>query len=116
MNVPEHLEQEIAETGAVVRFGYPWWLRLIVFPGFRNGAVTLGRRIYVAAPEPQIPRFLRHELTHVRQIGRLGLPRFLFRYFREYVANRRSGLDSGEAYRRISFEEEAFAAEREEPI
>jgi hypothetical protein len=77
-------------------------------------ALTLGRTIYVARDAVDIDRLIRHELAHVKQVGRLGFFRFLFRYVREYVRNRRRGLGAAEAYRRISFEEEAFAAEREE--
>ena len=77
-------------------------------------ALTLGRTIYVRESATDIDRLIRHELVHVEQVGRLGFLRFLFRYGREYVGNRRRGLKSAEAYRRISFEEEAFAAEEEE--
>ena|ERR1700694_5968471 len=97
---------------ANLRVGFPFWMRPFVFPGVI--ALTLGRTIYVHESAADIDRLIRHELVHVRQASRLGLPRFLFRYLREYVANRRRGLNSAEAYRRISFEEEAFAAEREE--
>jgi len=50
--------------------------------------------------------------THVQQIARLGIVRFYWRYLREYISLRRSGLSSAEAYQRISFETEAFAAEK----
>lgn len=97
---------------AIVRVGYPWWLRLFVH---RNvAAITLGRRIYIAeeASEP----ILRHELVHVRQAGELGLWRFLWRYIAEYLRNRLRGMDHDQAYRAISFEVEAFAAERNPPV
>jgi hypothetical protein len=48
----------------------------------------------------------------VRQIERVGLLRFYWRYLREYVANRRAGMPPPEAYRRISFEQEALIIER----
>lgn len=41
----------------------------------------------------------------------LGLLRFVWRYLREYVRNRLSGMPADAAYRNISFEREAFAAE-----
>lgn len=75
--------------------------------------ITLGRRIYLAAdvaPE-RLERFLRHELAHVQQVNRLGLIRFYWRYAREYLANRRRGMPPAAAYRNISFEVEALAAE-----
>jgi hypothetical protein len=99
------------EREARVSRSFPWWLR----PFLQRGvvAITLGRRIYVSAKVTgdELQRLLRHELAHVRQINRLGLVRFYWRSAREYVALRRSGLSSFEAYRRISFEEEASSAE-----
>ena len=76
-------------------------------------AITLGRRIYVAAgiAGPPLERLLRHELAHVAQIARHGLLMFYWRYVAEYVRHRRAGLSSIEAYRSISFEKEALAAE-----
>jgi hypothetical protein len=75
--------------------------------------ITLGRRIYLSAnvAESQVEGFLRHELTHVRQINRVGLFPFYWQYIREYIRNRRAGMGPAEAYRRISFEQEARAAE-----
>jgi hypothetical protein len=69
--------------------------------------ITLGRRIYVIDDAT-----LRHELVHFRQIQRLGLFTFYWTWAREYVANRRRGMNSDEAYRRISLEREAFEAEQ----
>ena len=43
---------------------------------------------------------------------RHGVFVFLARYLREYLANRVSGMGHDAAYRAISFEREAFAAER----
>jgi hypothetical protein len=105
------LETALADARAIVTHGYPWWLR----PFLMNGvvAITLGRRIYLAGDvtAEQLDRFLRHELVHVQQIRRHGLLRFYARYAAEYIGHRRRGLSSGEAYRRISFEREALAAE-----
>ncbi|MEA2339483.1 MAG: hypothetical protein QOE82_3490 [Thermoanaerobaculia bacterium] len=95
-------------TEAVVRIGYPWWLRPLLHR--RIAAITLGRRIYVAAGCAS-EAILRHELVHVRQAGELGLLRFLWRYIAEYLRNRRRGMCHDLAYRAISFEAEAFAAE-----
>ena len=97
---------------AIVRVGYPWWLRLFVH---RNvAAITLGRRIYIA--EEATDAILRHEMVHVRQAGELGLVRFLWRYVAEYVRNRRRGMAHDDAYRAISFEVEAFTAEKDQPV
>ena len=104
---PESLQRAIAETGAVIKYRFPWWLRPFLLRGVAG--ITLGRRIYIEGANPE--SILRHELVHVRQIQRLGLVRFYWTYIREYAANLRRGLSSAEAYRRISLEEEAFAAE-----
>ncbi|SRR5581483_1528786 len=94
-----------------VRIGFPWWLR----PLLRNdvAAITLGKRVYLSnlLPESEYDRILRHERVHVEQMARLGIVRFLFRYLREYLAHRRAGLPPDEAYRRISFEQEALIIE-----
>jgi len=93
-----------------VRIGYPWWLLLP-----RNvAAITLGRRIWIARalPPAELEILLRHELVHVRQMERLGVPAFLLRYLGEYARNRLRGMDHDAAYRAISFEREAFRAER----
>jgi hypothetical protein len=98
---------------AIVRVGYPWWLRMFVHR--RTIAITLGRRIYVAEGHDS-DALRRHELVHVRQAGELGTLRFLWRYVAEYVRNRRGGMAHGDAYRAISFEAEAFAAEEDQPV
>lgn len=97
-----------------VRVGFPWWLRL--FLARDVVAITLGRTIYVLPafllrPNDEIERLIRHEIAHVRQVARLGLVRFLWRYVTEYLALRRAGNCAAEAYRRISFEVEAWEAE-----
>ncbi len=114
MQLPADIEQHVHEARAIVRFCYPWWLRPFLSGGVV--AITLGRRIYLDEGISDLPRLLRHELAHVRQVERLGIFRFYWRYLREYVANRRCGWSSAEAYRRISLELEAFAAEREETL
>ena len=76
-------------------------------------AITLGRRIWIApelSPE-QRDVVLRHEMVHVQQMARLGTVVFLARYLGEYVANRFRRMGHDAAYRAISFEREAFAAE-----
>jgi hypothetical protein len=98
---------------AIVRVGFPWWLRPFLFRGV--AAITLGRRVYVAA-EHHTAAVVRHELVHVRQAEELGTLRFLARYVMEYVRNRRRGMAHDDAYRAISFEAEAFAEERDEPV
>ncbi|HSP16854.1 MAG TPA: DUF4157 domain-containing protein [Thermoanaerobaculia bacterium] len=90
---------------------FPWWLRPFLTRGVI--AITLGRRIYLSGviAEGELERLLRHELTHVRQIARLGVIRFYWLYAAEYVSLRRRGMSPAEAYRNLSFEVEALAAE-----
>lgn len=94
----------------IVRIGYPWWLRPLVA---RNTvAITLGRRIWIDARwRGDVDALLRHELVHVRQMAELGVIGFLWRYVMEYLRHRRAGMRHDAAYRAISFEAEAFAAE-----
>lgn len=112
MNLPAELQRTIDESGAVIRFGFPWWLRPFLMRGVAG--ITLGRRIYLHHVVEDLGRLVRHELAHVRQIERLGVFRFYVTYVGEYAANRWKGMPSGEAYRRISLEEQAFAAEDNE--
>jgi hypothetical protein len=109
--LPPHLQSLADGADANVRLGFPRWLRPFLMRGVV--AITLGRRVYVAAgvAEDALERIVRHELAHVRQVARLGLPRFLWRYLAEYVRHRRHGLGSHAAYLAISFEVEALAAE-----
>jgi hypothetical protein len=116
--IPDEISQDLraslAEADARVRFDFPRWLRPILFRGV--AAITLGRRIYLAPetvhqPLPEVEALLRHELTHVRQAVRLGLPTFIYRYVSEYIDLRLAGRTAAQAYREISFEREAFAEE-----
>ncbi|HEX8170731.1 MAG TPA: DUF4157 domain-containing protein [Thermoanaerobaculia bacterium] len=116
MNFSRALQQDIEESRALVRIGYPWWLR----PWLARGvvAITLGRRIYVsekmaARAEEAMVRLLRHELVHVRQVNRLGVLPFLWKYAWEFFHHYRRVRSLDAAYRLISFEVEAWAAEEE---
>ena len=93
--------------------GYPWWLRPFLMQGVL--AITLGRRVYVRAglSAAYMERLLRHELTHVRQIERLGVLRFYSRYVLEFVRHWRAVRSVSRAYSMISFEIEAAAAEED---
>jgi hypothetical protein len=108
MKLTDDLEAAVTKSRAIIRTRFPWWLRPFLAHGVI--AITLGRRVYIA--EEHVERHLRHELVHVQQIARLGVIRFYWRYLREYVALRRSGLSPSQAYHRISFEQEAFSAEK----
>ena len=111
MQLPPALLATIAESRARVRVGYPWWLRPFLMRGVV--AITLGRRIYVreAMASAAFERLMKHELAHVRQVQRLGLIRFLWRYVGEFVRHWMRLRDGSAAYAAISFEIEARAAE-----
>ncbi len=112
MKLSDDLQTAISNASARVHLPFPWWLRPFLMRGVI--AVTIGRRIYLSAAmaEGHIEPLIRHELVHVRQIARLGLLRFYWRYAAEYISLRRRGLSSADAYRNISFEAEALAAEK----
>ena len=111
MRVSNELQQALAESRALLRIQFPWWLRPFLMKG--TLAITLGRRIYVGVgqQEPHFERLLRHEIEHVRQINKVGVIRFYVGYAIEYLHNIRAGMNAREAYRSISFEREAAAAE-----
>ena len=114
MKLPGRVEALIADRGAKVRVGYPWWLRPLLARGVV--AITLGRRIYLSTrvagrPEPYLERLMRHELAHVAQMSEVGLPRFLWRYVSEFLHHYRRERSFSAAYRLISYEVEAAAAE-----
>jgi hypothetical protein len=83
-------------------------------------AIVFGRRIFLARSAGDVivtdaratAELLAHELTHVRQYRRLGMAAFLGRYVGEYLASRLAGASHADAYRGISFEQEAEGATR----
>ncbi|MCU1348805.1 MAG: hypothetical protein JWO56_1835 [Acidobacteria bacterium] len=114
MNLSPDLRQAIDDARARVRFSYPAWLRPFLMRDVVG--ITLGRGIYLSPrmldrPREEVERLVRHELAHVRQVARLGLLRFLWRYAAEWIRNRRKGMPAAQAYSEISFEIEATAAE-----
>lgn len=108
------MQQRIADAGARIRVGYPWWLR----PWLMSDvvAITLGKTIYVSQraaerSSERLGRLLRHELVHVRQMNEHGFLRFLWRYSVEFCRHFLRERDVTRAYRLISFEAEAWAEE-----
>ncbi len=117
MIISDSIAAAVTAAKARVCLGYPWWLR----PWLARDviAITLGRRIYLSPamgerPAEALERLLRHELTHVRQVNRLSLPVFLVLYGAEFVRHFLRVRSVSKAYRMISFEAEAWAAETEE--
>lgn len=114
MKLASPLLEAINESRARLRIGYPWWLR--PWMGRNIIGITLGRTIYLSSSivqrsEESIDRLLRHELAHVAQVNRLGLARFLWFYVTEFLLHLKRERSVEAAYRRISFEVEAAAAE-----
>ena len=114
MILPADVEAAIATARARVLVGFPRWLRLVTARDVV--AITLGRRVYLRddiarRPPEKLARLLRHELAHVRQVNELGLMLFLWRYTTEFLVHFWREHSVTRAYRRISFEVEAEAAE-----
>lgn len=99
-----------------VRYGH-WIPRLLKVEG-----VVLYPYVLFAGREVS-PALFQHEWVHVRQVREAGWLAFYLRYCAEYLRGRKRGLSHSQAYRAISFEEEAYreqgrlvltAAERQE--
>ena len=117
MNFSAATQKAIEDSAAVVRVGYPWWMRPFLMKGVV--AITLARWIFLSAEmekrsEDYIDRLLRHELAHVRQVNQIGFMMFLIRYGLEFVMHLWHERNVDRAYRRISFEVEAWGAEEGE--
>lgn len=70
-------------------------------------AITLGSLVSVRRRAVSDERLLRHELAHVAQWRRLGVPGFLARYLGAYMRGRLAGRTHREAYRAIPLERDA---------
>lgn len=98
----------------------PWWLRSMWLSGI--SAMTLPWAVYVdpevwdrfeGGNEPRRDAHLMvHELMHVEQVRRHGAIRHTLRYAGSYLGGRARGLGHWDAYREVSFEQEARAASR----
>ena len=75
-----------------------------------TGAITAGRVIFVHEGRADDADLLAHELVHVCQWEESGLE-FLWDYSTEYLENFAELRDSDEAYREVSFEQEARAGD-----
>lgn len=85
------------------------WLRW-----FNIEAIAIVRTVLYAGTEEEVSKALRlHEDTHREQWRRDGPITFMLRYFGEYFWYRIvHGLSHNQAYRNISYEEEARQAEK----
>lgn len=77
----------------------------LVAPG--AAATTLGHFVFVRPESVGSRRLLDHELVHVCQWRRLGVPGFLVRYLGAYLRWRLRRYPHWAAYRRIPLEIEA---------
>ncbi|MEX2659696.1 MAG: DUF4157 domain-containing protein [Acidimicrobiales bacterium] len=85
--------------------GHWRWVGGPVPPG--AAAITIGRLVVVRRRSAGDARLLRHELVHVAQWRRLGMPGFVHRYLGAYLCWRLRGHAHRAAYRRIPLEVEA---------
>lgn len=93
----------VAEYGAALINARVHYNSPIVPPGFAG--ITLGSAIHINALRPARPEeslLLKHELVHVHQFQRMGLPKFLAKYVWQWIT-------AGFRYRGIALEEEAYA-------
>lgn len=74
---------------------------------FKVHAIVLYPFIFFAEKNP-CETLINHEMIHVDQIKRYGALTFYYLYLKEYYTHRRCGKTHYEAYRAISFEEEAY--------
>lgn len=70
-------------------------------------AIVLYPFVLYCDPEPDA-KIISHEQVHLDQIKRDGVLKFYSKYLWEYLKGRKRGLSHYEAYRNISYEEEAF--------
>lgn len=75
---------------------------------FRVNGIVLYPFIFLAPKDPD-PILINHELIHMDQIKRLGVFKFYRNYLCEYWTYRKKGLTHDQAYRSISFEQEAYS-------
>ena len=94
--------------------GWWRWVGGPVAPG--ASATTLGRLVLVRADAADDENLMRHELVHVEQWRRLGVPGFLRRYVGAYLRWRLRGYGHWAAYRRIPLEVEAEWRARTMPL
>lgn len=91
-------------TGKVYEH-YSHWFPVML----KAAGTTIGHHIFYEMDERRVgDQLRRHELIHVEQCERHTTIGFLVMYFLEYFKYRLEGLPHWQAYRKISFEVEAF--------
>ena len=84
-----------------------WWLWVGGPVPKGSSGITVGNVVSVRSGRERNERLIRHELEHVAQYRRHGIPGFLVRYLWHYVGGRLRGYGHWAAYRRIPFEASA---------
>lgn len=89
---------------------YNHWLPKLL----RAKGIAINARIYYSVPSELVTsRLRRHEQEHIKQYKERGTAIFLLTYLFEYLRNRLSGMTHYQAYRNISYEQEARRAKQE---
>ena len=88
-----------------VRLRYRHWIPRLIGV---DAIVLYPYVLFTGAKEGIAPLLLKHEMIHVRQVRREGWAGFYARYLKEYFSLRLKGKNRNEAYRNISFEQEAY--------
>ncbi|MEM8969129.1 MAG: hypothetical protein AAGE93_22115 [Bacteroidota bacterium] len=90
----------------------PWFVNGITF-GFAR-AITLFPFVFLTRVKDKTnAQLINHERIHLRQQLELFVIPFYLLYFVEYILRRLKGSDHRQAYRAISFEQEAFNHEQQ---
>ncbi|HXH32637.1 MAG TPA: hypothetical protein VNJ01_17700 [Bacteriovoracaceae bacterium] len=74
---------------------------------FKINGIVLYPFVLYADKDPCL-EVMTHEQVHLDQIRKDGVYGFYKRYLKEYFAGRKLGLSHDEAYRNISYEQEAY--------
>jgi len=84
----------------------------VILKLFNASAITFGNRIYFSKPlnqnDPSTIFLIAHELVHVEQYKKNGTISFLLKYVGELIRNLIIHKRFIIAYKKISFEEEAY--------
>lgn len=74
-------------------------------------AIVLFPFIFFRSKDPD-EVLISHELVHVDQIRREGMPQFYCKYLLEYFLMRLKKVPHNQAYRSISYEKEAYEKQK----
>ena len=95
LDLYDHVPREVAARARIV---------MVPFLTRGTGGMSLGRWVLLRRGRERDEVLLAHELVHVHQWSRLGVPGFLVRYLGAYFANLVRLRRHHRAYLEISFE------------